>query len=76
MFGEGEFVVIALCEVVDSPTLTKTHSGGSIWVQSNHDHVVTRMLFVLENGRSSHQYGWPMSTDPAFRESICAAIGY
>ena len=78
VFGAGEFVVIALCEVVASPTLNKTHSGGNIWVQSDHDHVVTRMLFVLENGQfgSGRAGRWPMSTDAAFRESIRGAIGH
>ena len=80
VFGAGEFVVIALCEVVASPTLNKTHRNDTIWVQSNHDHVVTRMLFVLENGRLGPGSGgtgrWPMSTDAAFRESIRGAIGH
>ena len=44
-------VVMALCEVVKSPDLKK-HSA-NIWTHKNHDHVVTRMLFVYEGGDTS-----------------------
>eukprot|EP00040_Diaphanoeca_grandis_P044449 m.12389 g.12389 ORF g.12389 m.12389 type:complete len:724 (-) comp9269_c0_seq1:212-2383(-) len=68
--------VLALCEIVKSDTLNQTHSGGSIWVQQNEDHVVTRMLFVFDPSLM------PMttltanfkSTDLAFEQSVKKAM--
>ena len=74
VFKPKEFTVLALCEVVKSPTLKMTHNGGNIWVQANADHVVTRMLFVFENGKIAETV-WPKSTDTAFVDSLNKAIG-
>ena len=42
--------ILALCEVVKTPTLRQVAGGGTIWVAPDEDSVVTRFLFAFPNG--------------------------
>ena len=62
--------VMALCEVVKSSHLKKHNAN--IWTHTNHDEVVTRMLFVYEDGVASSSID---TTTPAVSEQIRTIIG-
>ena len=42
--------ILALCEVVKTPTLRQEAGAGTIWVAPDEDSVVTRFLFAFPNG--------------------------
>ena len=67
--------VMALCEVVKSSHLKKHNA--QIWTHTNHDEVVTRMLFVYENGTVKGTNRWSniVTTDAATSVRIRSIIG-
>lgn len=59
---------IALVEVVKSPELKK--HGRNIWTHSNHDFVVTRMLFVYEGHQPNAVH---TETNKTFQQQLAVA---
>ena len=68
----SEMIVMALCEVVKSPAL-KMHNQ-SVWTHTEHDHVVTRMLFIFEDQASASKVTGNTTT-PEFLEEVYHALG-
>ena len=67
----SEMIVMALCEVVNSPGL-KRHNA-NIWTHTEHDHVVTRVLFIWEDRASASKVN-AHSTSDAFMKEVKKAL--
>jgi hypothetical protein len=67
--GGKNLLMLALCEVVQVPTMRK---NGAIWVAPDEDAVVTRFLFAFPNGVPNLQRLMSNATD--FEEEVRACL--
>jgi poly [ADP-ribose] polymerase 6/8 len=61
---------IAICEVINKDI----KKSGSIWVQPNEDHVVTRFFFVFAGQADTSKAQAVNCEDPNYKKEIEAAI--